>query len=289
MNEILDKKIKFILKVPVCITCVLIIAKFIIYKISGSLAIFSLVADSFFDFIGSLVSLVAYKYSMKDKTDKHQYGFYGIIDIITIFISATILCTSFFIFYRSIMNIINKNIIEYSASSVLVMFISSLASIILATILKNVYKKTKLIVIKGEIAHYAADGLTNGGVLLSILICKFVYNHYLIDPIIAIIMGFIVAKPAFEILFDAINNILSKEIDSEIKEKIINIVKQKESVLGYHSFKTRRSGERIFIQMYIEIKKNLAFEMAHDIVENLENEIEKNIENSEIIIHACPK
>lgn len=284
-----EQKLKKILRIPIYLTIVLIVAKFLIYEESGSLAVFSLFADSFFDFISSFISFVAYKYSLKDKTEKYQYGFYGIVDVATIFISILILTTSVFIYERAIANIIHKTVPNYDTPTMLVMILSTIISLVLAYFLKIVYSKSKLLIIKGEMAHYIADGFTNGGVLLSILICKFVYNHYLIDPIIAMIMGYLVAKPAVEVLLDAINNILSKEVDSKIKDKIVSILSGEKDVFGYHNFKTRKSGERVFIQIYLEINKNLTFEKAHEIVEKLESLIEKQIENSEIIIHACPK
>lgn len=284
-----DAKINKLLKIPVYLTIILIISKFFVYLSSGSIAIFSLFTDSFFDFLSSFISLIAYKYSIKDKTEKYQYGFYGIIDLATIIISSLIIITVVFIYYRSIYNILNKNVLIYDNYAIIVMLLSTIISLGLSIVLKSAYKHTKLLVIKGEIAHYIADGFTNGGVLISIVICRFIYNSYLIDPIIAMIMGYYVAKPAIEIFIDAINNILSKEIDNEIKDKVVNIINTKENIIGYHNFKTRRSGERIFIQIYLEINKDLTFEKAHNIVEEIEQDIEKTIENSEIIVHACPR
>ncbi len=284
-----EKNLKKILRTTIYFTIILIVAKFIVYKLSGSLAIFSLLVDSFFDFIGSFISFSAYEYSLKDKTEKYRYGFYGIVDIATVFISSLVLVTVFFIYKQAIEHILHKSMLNYDLSTIFIMFLSTVISIIISYYLKIVYNKSKLLILKGEIAHYKADGYTNGSILISILVCRFVYNHYLIDPIIAIIIGYVVAKPAIEILKEALNNILSKEIDDEIKNKIIDILKNENNVLGYHNFKTRKSGERIFIQIYIEINKNLTFEKAHEIVENLEILVENKIENSEIIIHACPR
>lgn len=283
------KKLKKILRIPIYLTLLLIMAKYFIYKSSGSLAIFSLFTDSFFDFVGSFISLIAYKYSLKNKTEKYQYGFYGIIDLATIIISVLVLITTFFIYKHAITNILYKNTLEYDAPTILVLLLSTIVSLVLVYFLKIVYDKTKLLVIKGEIAHYEADGFTNGGVLLSVIVCKFIHNHYLVDPVIAMIIGYLVAKPAIEVMTEALNNILSKEIDSEIKEKIIETLKLEKDIVGYHNFKTRKSGERVFIQIYLEINKDLTFEKAHAIVEKMEDLIENKIENSEIIIHACPK
>ncbi|MBR2140984.1 MAG: cation transporter [Rickettsiales bacterium] len=287
--ELENKRVSKLLKLPVYFTVILIVAKFLVYLKSGSIAIFSLFTDSFFDFIGSAMSLVAYRYSIREKTEKYQYGFYGIIDVVTILISVFIMITVFFIYYEALYNIITKRQLVYDGYAIFVMFISTIISFLLSFILQIAYDKTKLLIIKTEIAHYRADAFTNGGVLVSILICRFVYNSFLIDPVIAMIMGYYVAKPAFEVFFDAMNNILSKEIDDEIKNKIVKVIEKNKNIVGYHNFKTRKSGERIFIQLYLEINKDLSFALAHEIVENTENIVENLIENCEIIIHACPR
>lgn len=282
------KKLRRILRIPVYLTSLLIVAKFIIFKIDGSLAILSLCLDSFFDFISSCISLIAYKYSTKEKTEKYQYGFYGIVDIATVLMSMFVIVTAVFIFRQATINIISHRELRYSMSSVIIMVLSTIFSVIIILFLKRAYNNTKLIIIKGEMAHHVADAFTNGGVLLSILICKFIYNHYLIDPIIAIFMGFLMLKPAVDVLCEAINNILAKEIDSENRNRIINILNREKSIIGFKDMKTRRSGERIFVQIHLQIDKNLSFNDVHNIVKKLEKEVENNIENSEIIIHACP-
>lgn len=282
------KKLKKILKIPIYLTSFLIISKFIIFKIDGSLAVLSLCLDSFFDFISSWISLIVYKYSTKEKTDKYQYGFYIIVDIATVLMSIFVIITAVFIFRQAIINIINHIELKYSMSSVIIMTLSTIFSFIIMSFLEKVYNDTKLLIIKGEIAHYTADGFTNGGVLLSILICKFIYNHYLIDPIIAIFMGCLMLKLTIEILYEAISNIISKEINSENRDKIINIINGEKSVVGFKDMKTRRSGERLFIQANLRIDKDLSFNEVHNIVKKLEKEVENNIENCEIIIHACP-
>lgn len=262
------------LKILIIFTSVLIIIKFILYRISDSLAIFSSFADSSLDFINSLISFVAFKYSLKEKNENYQYGYHGIIDITTIIIASSILFTSFTIFYKSFINIINHNLLEYTRISVLAMFFSTLASISLTVFLNYSYKKTNSILIKHEIAHYASDILTNIGILISLIVCKF-YNNYLIDPIIAIIMGLISIKPAIEILKNAIDNIMSKEVNQEIRDKIIEIVTRDKNVMGYHKFKTRKSGDKIFIQIDIELSSMLPFKISHDIVDKIEKDIEK--------------
>ena len=283
-----EQLLNFALKIPVVFTIVLIIIKFLVYKATGSLAIFSSFTDSSLDFVSSLLSFIALKYSLKKESEKYKYGYHGIIDITTIIIACFIITTAFSIYYKSIVNILNKSVIEYSNSSVFAMLFSTCSSIFIAIFLSLTYRKTKSMLVKNEIAHYASDILTNSGILISLIVCKF-YNHYLIDPVIAIIMASISLKPAFEILISAINNIMQKEVDNETKNKILEIALRDKNVIGYHKFKTRKSGDRIFIQIDIELPSELPFKTAHDIVDKIQHDVENEIENSEIILHADPR
>lgn len=276
------------LKVPIFFTIALIIVKFLVYKITGSLAIFSSFTDSSLDFVSSLITFVALKYSLKKENHKYNYGYHGVIDIATVIIAGFIIATSITVFYKSIINLINKTVIEYSDASVYAMSFSTLSSIVISLFLYYVYRKTQSILVKSEIAHYSSDIFTNAGVLISLLVGKF-YTSYLIDPIIAIIMALISLKPATDILINAINNIMSKEVDEDIRQKIIEIAMRDKTVMGYHKFKTRKSGERIFIQIDIELPSDIPFKLAHDIVDKIQHDVENEIENSEIILHADPR
>lgn len=276
------------LKVPIFFTIALIIVKFLVYKITGSLAIFSSFTDSSLDFVSSLITFVALKYSLKKENHKYNYGYHGVIDIATVIIAGFIIATSITVFYKSIINLINKTVIEYSDASVYAMSFSTLSSIVISLFLYYVYRKTQSILVRSEIAHYSSDIFTNAGVLISLLVGKF-YTSYLIDPIIAIIMALISLKPATDILINAINNIMSKEVDEDIRQKIIEIATRDKTVMGYHKFKTRKSGERIFIQMDIELPSDITFKLAHDIVDKIQHDVENEIENSEIILHADPR
>ena len=283
-----DRRIKKVLSLPIILSLILVLAKLIIFKVEGSLSILSLCVDSIFDFISSTVILFAYNYSIKEKNDDYKYGFYGIADIAILFTSVLILITIFLIYKNAVVNIINKKTLNYSNIAIIVMSISTIISLIIIVILKKNCKNNNILVIKGEIAHYSTDTLTNGGVLLSIIFCKFIYNHYIIDPIIAIIMASTVLKPAIEILIDAINNIMSKEIENSKKEIIINIISGNKDVISYSDLRTRRSGDRIFIQVKVQISKDKSFIDVHNVVRYIKKEIQSSLENSEIIIHACP-
>ena len=281
-----ENKINKLLRLPVYLTLFLIIEKFTIYLSNGSVAIFSLFTDSLFDLISSFFSIIAYKYSIKNKRKKHNYFFYNIINIITIIISLLTISTVFFIYYQSINNIINKNIFIYKYYMIIAVLFSSIISFSLYFILKIVYNNTKLLIIKSEMMHYFADALINTSVLLSIIFSKFIYNNYFIDSFVAMVMGYYIIKPAIEILISTIKNSFSNKIKLELQKDIINIVKKENLISDCYNFKIIISGEKKFAKFYINIDKKLSSEKIYSIIESLEREIESKIDNLEVIINC---
>lgn len=282
------RKLDKVLSIPVILSTVLVIAKLLVFKIDRSLSILSLCIDSIFDLISSCILLVAYNYSIKEKNDYYKYGFYGIADIAAVCTSVFVLITVYFIYKNALINIINKKVLDYSNITIFVMLVSTIISFIIILILKKSLKYDNNLILKGEITHYAADGLTNSGVLLSIIFCRFFYNHYLIDPIIAIIMASFVLKPVLEVIFSAINNMMSKEIEDSKKNIITNIITSNKDIISYSDLRTRKSGDRIFIQVKIQLDKDKPFVDVHNIIRQIKKDIQSSIDNSEIIIHACP-
>jgi ferrous-iron efflux pump FieF len=58
---------------------------------------------------------------------------------------------------------------------------------------------------------------------------------------------------------------------------------------GMHDLRTRHSGSMTFIQFHLEIEDDLTLVRAHNVTDEIEDELLKAYPGSEIIIHIDPK
>jgi ferrous-iron efflux pump FieF len=65
-------------------------------------------------------------------------------------------------------------------------------------------------------------------------------------------------------------------------EKIVTNV---QGVKGFHDLRTRNAGQKIFIQMHVEISETLSLKEAHVIADAIEFGIQKVLPNADVIIH----
>lgn len=90
------------------------------------------------------------------------------------------------------------------------------------------------------------------------------------------------------IVIESLEVLLDKEINAEDQTKITAILLAHPSIKGFHNFRTRSSGKRIFIEAHIEMEPHLTLVEAHRIAHQLKDAVEAVYPHSEMIVHQDP-
>ncbi|MGB0952102.1 MAG: cation transporter dimerization domain-containing protein, partial [Planctomycetota bacterium] len=59
-------------------------------------------------------------------------------------------------------------------------------------------------------------------------------------------------------------------------------------VAGFHDLRSRHSGADIFLELHLDLDRNMSFVEAHDLSEEVGMAIEKALPNSTVTVHADP-
>lgn len=272
---------------PILISALLIIFKSFGFYQTNSVSILASLLDSAMDVVISLINIIAVIYATKPADDDHRFGHNSIEDIVGL-IQATFIATSaLFIVYKAVSSFSGSKHIDNNIDGILVMLVSTACLFFVIIYQKIIIKKTNSTILKSDSLHYTSDILTNVTIIISLILTT---NPKLriIDPILALIIANYIIFSAYKIGIGCFNNLMDKELEQDQKTKIEETINSHPGVMGYHKLKTRRSGNRIFVQAHIDIDKNLTFDQAHQITDNLERTLAKLHEESEIIIHSDP-
>jgi len=133
------------------------------------------------------------------------------------------------------------------------------------------------------------DLLTNSAVLVSLIIVKFT-GWYFVDFILSILIGIYIIKEASEIVKEGFEILLDVSLDFETVEKIKEVIKKEPLVLDYHCLRTRKAGNRNFVDVHLVLTPDMKLKLAHTIIENVEEKIREIDSNKKWIIniHADP-
>lgn len=271
----------------ILVSAILFIIKLIAVIYSGSLAVLSSLIDSASDIFASFITFWAIKYSNKPLNKKHRYGYGKAESASALIQSAFIAGSGAFVLYDGFERFINPIPLKQTVLGLQLMILSLIITIILICYQKYVIIKTKSIAIIADSLHYKVDLLTNMLIIISLFLLDY-YHLAWIDILTASLISIYLIWNAYRIATNALNDITDQEIDSKIKNHIIKIINKTKNINGFHDFRSRTSGNRIFIEFHLELNGNLSLYAAHQISKSIEEEIISIYPNAQIIIHQDP-
>ncbi|MDD2871711.1 MAG: cation diffusion facilitator family transporter [Candidatus Gracilibacteria bacterium] len=252
----------------------LLIIKFIVGIMSGSIAVLSSAIDSTLDLFVSLFNYFAIHSSEKDADTKFNYGRGKIEALAALFEGLVITGSGFYIFYEAVLKIINKETVSYLGVSVGIMIVSVILTGALVYFLEYVAKKTNNLVIKSDALHYKTDLYSNAGILLGLAIIYFT-GLYFIDGIIGIIIAIYIIYSAWELISKGYHLLLDAALDENEIQQIISIIKSQNMVNAFHELKTRQIGNVKYVEVHLVFNPKILLIDAHRIGDHIEYSIPK--------------
>lgn len=263
----------------------LIVIKLFVGFLSGSVAVLASAIDSVLDLIVSAFNYFAITKAEQPANKTFNYG-KGKIEALAAVIEGTVITVSgLFIFYTAIKKAIHHEPLEYLGSSILVMIVSLALTIALVIFLNYVAKKTHSMVVKSDALHYKTDVLSNGAILVSLVLIQ-VTGFELIDSIMGVIISIYIIHSAYEIIKDGVYILLDASLDEEIVEQMKNIILEEKEISDFHYLKTRKSGNTHFVDVHLVFSPGISLLRAHYAGDRIEEKIKELMPNADWIINA---
>ncbi len=250
----------------------LVLLKSVVGVLSGSVAVLASAIDSILDTVVSLFNYFAVKKAEEAPNEKFPYG-KGKVQAIAGVIEGTVITLSgLFIIYEAIEKIFKGKETAMLLPSIAVMAISIVVTFFLVRYLLHVAKQTDSIVIKADALHYKTDLLSNGAVLVALILVKLTGMDW-IDAIFGLAIGVYIIKEAYEIIREGIEILLDRSLDEQIVKKIEEIIASHPEVQGFHWLKTRTDGIYNFVEFHMVLHPDMRLGEAHRIADEIEEKI----------------
>jgi ferrous-iron efflux pump FieF len=265
----------------------LILVKFFAFIKTDSLAVFSSMIDSVTDLFSSLISFVAVYFSTKPASKNHRYG-YGKSEALSALLQAFFVGFSgLFVLIDGINRLIHPITVSETGIGIFIMLFSIVMTLFLVLFQLYVAKKTNSLAIRADTAHYTVDFLTNSAVIVSLLLVHYTGFAYF-DALAAVIISVYLLHNAYLLAAESIGLITDKELSSEIRASITDIVKNSEGIRGMHDLRSRSLGNTYYFEMHLEIDGNVPLLKAHELTDHVEQKILALYPDSQILIHQDP-
>lgn len=265
--------------------------KFAAGLISGSVSLLSEALHSLGDMLASILALGSIMESSKPADKDHQFG-HGKFEDMAGFIEAwLIVFSALFILYMGFEKIITKNI-NYSFHADLalyVMLFSAIINLFIGRFLIKKGKETDSSALLGDGHHLMADVYSSFAVVLGLLAVKLT-GQYIIDPIIAIMVGTMILRTGCGLIKKTSDCLLDSSLPNENLDSIDAILNsyKNEGLLGVKSVRTSKSGCIKNITLVLYLPCEMTLRETHVLCDKIESSLENELKNTNIIIHAEP-
>lgn len=273
--------------VGIALNVVLCLMKFFVGSMTGSIAITADAVNNLSDAGSSAVTVFGFKMAGKPADKDHPFG-HGRIEYITaMIVSFIILFMGVELAIQSVKKIRTPEDVKFSLIGAIIIAVSILGKLWLAFFNKNLGKRIDSPAMTAVVADSLSDIAATSVTLIALILSKFFPSLH-IDGWLGILVACFVLKAGLDIFKDTLSSLIgqppSKELVDEIKNKILAY----DHVSGIHDLIVHNYGpEHYFATVHVEIPADIDVMVGHDIIDNIENDIKKEI-GIDLTIHYDP-
>ena len=254
-----------------------------------SVAVISEAIHSSMDLLAALIARFSVKKSAEPADQEHHYGhgkyenLSGMVEGVLIFVAAIL------ILYEALNRLIGEEReVEFLIGGIIVMAVSTVLNLYVGLKLRKVSKKTDSLALEADSYHLLTDVGTSVGVLIALVLIQFTGYQWL-DPAIAIIVAMIIIHAAYDITRRSTEGLLDKSLPEAELKLVEAIIRRHESdVLNFHKLRARKMGSDRQIDLHLVVPRGLSVKQGHDLVDDLERDIKKELPHTTVVVHIEP-
>ena len=271
--------------ISVLVNGILFILKMIIGLMIGAVSVIADAIHTLSDMVSSAIVIWGFKQAKKPADVEHPFG-HGRAEYIATLIIAIILCVAGIEFIEvAIDRIRHPKLVEPQWWMVIVLAATIILKEITARYAEFLSSKIASILLHADAWHHRIDAISSL-LVLSAMIAG-VYGYPAVDGWAGLGVALFLIYTGFGIAKNAVDDLIGKPPTTEEVENIRQIVLSIDGVLGAHDITVHSYGQDKFASVHVEIDAEETTAVAHDISEEVEEQLEKAM-GVEPTVHMDP-
>lgn len=265
----------------------LLIIKGSIGFITNSQAMIADSVNSAGDIFSSFMTFIGNKIASKPSDDSHNLGHGKAEYIFSMLISLSMILVSIKLLFDSIDSLVNPNNYNFSWILIVVCLVTIITKLLLYIYTHALSKKFNNLLIEANAKDHRNDCfVTTFNLIAALLSLK---NILWFDGVVGIGISIWICYTGIKIFIESYNVLMDKAISEEDKKKVLAIIDKHPEVKKIQHFNSTPVGYKYQISFTIYVDGNLSTYESHEIANNLEKEIAKEIEEVYLtVIHINP-
>jgi cation diffusion facilitator family transporter len=267
---------------------VLVLFKFLIGFVSGSVSVLSEAVHSLTDLIASGIAFLSVRASDTPPDTEHPYG-HGKIESISGLLEALLIgAAGLYIVFESVEKLRAPAAqVPLVTAGLIVMGVSTLTNFLISSYLRRIARETDSHALEADGEHLRTDVWTSLGVFIGLLLTRLTGATWF-DPLAALLVALLIFRTAYRLTRDSLSLLMDARLPAEEETAIQRLLEADPRVLSYHKLRTRKSGSQRHVDVHVQIEDNCTLVQAHELTEELEDRIRATLPATQVNIHIEP-
>jgi cation diffusion facilitator family transporter len=249
-----------------------------------------LIADgihSLSDLVADFVVLFANHHSKKAADDNHPYGHHRFETAASLVLGTLLLVVGAGMLWSAFIKL--ESPASVPTVHIFALWIAGgalLCKELLFRYMLAVAKRVKSGMLVANAWHARSDAASS--LVVSLGIIGNLAGYPILDPIAALIVGFMVSKMGWEFGWDALHDLMDRSANDEEVLAIRKTILETPGVLGVHDLHTRMMGDMIVVDAHLEVDATQTVEAGHEIAVMARQTVMKRHRVLNLLVHLDP-
>lgn len=275
--------------ISLCVSIVLMLAKFIAYFLTNSNAILTDAAESIVNIIASAFAFYSIYLSTLPKDENHPYG-HGKVEFFSAFLEGVLIgIAGIIIILKSSYDLVYPNEIKQLYDGALIIGVTGLINLGMGFYLIRTGKKHQSLTLEADGKHLLTDSISSGGLVIGIILIQFTQIYWL-DGAISILLGIYIIYNGYKLTRKSVGGLMD-ESNIELVKDIVVILQEhrQESWIDVHNLRAQQYGADLHVDCHVTLPYYFDLTTVHQEISGIDRLI--NVSGSyqtELFIHADP-
>ena len=273
--------------VSVAVNLILTVTQVVVGVLSKSQGLVADGIHSLSDLVADFVVLFASHHAKKEADEDHPYGHQRFETAASLVLGGLLLAVGVGMLWSAFRKLEEPDTVQ--KVHVVALWVAGgalIAKEVLFRYMLSVAKRVKSSMLVANAWHARSDAASS--LVVGIGIIGNLAGYPILDPIAALIVGFMVAKMGWGFGWDAMHDLMDRSVDEEEVQAIRKTLIDTSGVKNVHDVRTRKMGDMIVVDAHIEVDASISVEAGHEIAVDARQRVLQRHRVLNLMTHVDP-
>jgi cation diffusion facilitator family transporter len=236
----------------------------------------------------AVAALIAIRISSLPPDHGHPFGHHKAEYFAAVLEGALIIVAAALIFKEAFDAILTPRVLDQPVAGLLINGLATAINAAWAWVLLRRGRALSSPAMEGDGKHLFSDVITSVGVLAGLTLAMLT-GWSILDPLLAGIVAINILRIGYNLALESMSKLMDQAASPDIEARIRAAIRANgEGALQAHDMRTRTAGPQTFIEFHLVVPGEMTVNAAHEICDRIEDALEKELANSDVVIHVEP-